>query len=71
MDVQPSDRVNVLVVDDRPENLIALEAILNKPSYNLVKANSGAEALRCLLNEDFAVILLDVQMPGMDLKRQH
>lgn len=66
MDVQPSDRVNVLLVDDRPENLIALEAILNKPSYNLVKANSGAEALKCLLNEDFAVILLDVQMPGMD-----
>lgn len=66
MNVQRSDRVNVLLVDDRPENLVALEAILNKPSYNLVKANSGAEALRCLLNEDFAVILLDVQMPGMD-----
>jgi hypothetical protein len=66
MDVQPSDRVNVLLVDDRPENLMALEAILNKSSYNLVTANSGSEALRCLLNEDFAVILLDVQMPGMD-----
>ncbi|MEG4343701.1 response regulator [Microcoleus sp. A003_D6] len=66
MDVQRSDRVNVLLVDDRPENLVALEAILNSPSYNLVQANSGAEALRCLLNEDFAVILLDVQMPGMD-----
>ena len=66
MNVQHSDRVNVLLVDDRPENLVALEAILNKPYYNLVKANSGAEALRCLLNEDFAVILLDVQMPGMD-----
>ncbi len=66
MNVQYEDRVNVLIVDDRPENLVALEAILNKPYYNLVKANSGAEALRCLLNEDFAVILLDVQMPGMD-----
>ncbi|MBE9092752.1 response regulator [Tychonema sp. LEGE 07203] len=66
MNVQPSDRVNVLIVDDRSENLVALEAILNKPYYNLVKATSGAEALRCLLNEDFAVILLDVQMPGMD-----
>ncbi|MBE9187747.1 response regulator [Microcoleus sp. LEGE 07076] len=66
MNVQPSDRVNVLIVDDRSENLVALEAILNKPYYNLVKANSGAEALRSLLNEDFAVILLDVQMPGMD-----
>ncbi|MEG4571480.1 response regulator [Microcoleus sp. N3A4] len=66
MNLQRPDRVNVLLVDDRPENLVALEAILNSPSYNLVQANSGAEALRCLLNEDFAVILLDVQMPGMD-----
>jgi len=66
MNVQPEDRVNVLIVDDRSENLVALEAILNNQSYNLVKANSGAEALRCLLHQDFAVILLDVQMPGMD-----
>ncbi|MEG4211961.1 response regulator [Microcoleus sp. S13_B4] len=66
MNLQSPHRVNVLLVDDRPENLVALEAILNSPSYNLVQASSGAEALRCLLNEDFAVILLDVQMPGMD-----
>ncbi|MEG4112434.1 MULTISPECIES: response regulator [unclassified Microcoleus] len=66
MNLQSPHRVNVLLVDDRPENLVALEAILNSPSYHLVQASSGAEALRCLLNEDFAVILLDVQMPGMD-----
>jgi PAS domain S-box-containing protein len=66
MNVLHEDKVNVLLVDDHPENLLALEAILDSASYNLVKANSGTEALRCLLNEDFAVILLDVQMPGMD-----
>ena len=57
---------SILMVDDRPDNLLALEAILQPLGYRLVQAHSGEEALRRLLHEDFAVILLDVQMPGMD-----
>jgi PAS domain S-box-containing protein len=57
---------NLLLVDDRAENLLALEAVLEPLGQNLVLARSGEEALRHLLDTDFAVILLDVQMPGMD-----
>ncbi|WP_334076072.1 response regulator [Paenibacillus sp. A14] len=58
--------IHILLVDDRPENLMALEAVLESEQYILVKATSGEEALRYLLKEDFAVIVLDVQMPGLD-----
>ena len=57
---------NILLVDDRPENLTALEAVLVALGQNLVTARSAEEALRFLLHEEVAVILLDVQMPGID-----
>ncbi|HEX7020402.1 MAG TPA: ATP-binding protein [Gemmatimonadaceae bacterium] len=59
-------QVDILVVDDRAENLLALEAILEPLNQRLVRASSGEDALRALLERDFAVILLDVQMPGMN-----
>lgn len=58
--------VNILLVDDRPENLMAIEAVLEDEPYRLIRAYSGPEALKCLLREEIAVILMDVQMPGMD-----
>ena len=64
--MKPDKKTNILLVDDEPANLIALEATLEYLDQNLVKASSGQEALRCLLNQDFAVILLDVQMPQMN-----
>jgi serine phosphatase RsbU (regulator of sigma subunit) len=59
-------RANILLVDDQPGNLLAMEATLTGLPVNVVKAQSGVEALRCLLRDDFAAILLDVRMPGMD-----
>lgn len=59
-------RMKILVVDDTPENLISLEAALSGLGEDLVMARSGKEALRHLLNQDFAAILLDVRMPEMD-----
>ncbi|HET9788472.1 MAG TPA: response regulator, partial [Pyrinomonadaceae bacterium] len=60
------ERINILMVDDSTTNLLALESILQAPDRNLVSASSGDDALRYLLNNDVAVILLDVFMPGID-----
>src|SRR5690606_421437 len=70
MDLRDSDRQtnlpSILLVDDQPENLAALEAILEGPRHRLLRASSGREALRCLLEQDVALVLLDVRMPVMD-----
>nr|WP_263327302.1 PAS domain S-box protein [Neobacillus sp. Marseille-Q6967] len=63
---KPAKKVNILMVDDHPENLLALEAVLTSPNYNLISAISGKEALKCMLQHEIAVILLDVQMPGLN-----
>ena len=56
----------LLLVDDRPDNLLALEAVLEPLGLHLTTATSGEEALRRLLSEEFSLIVLDVQMPGLD-----
>jgi signal transduction histidine kinase/DNA-binding response OmpR family regulator len=61
-----TDKVNILVVDDLPEKFLIMESILAELGENLVYARSGDEALRRVLERDYAVILLDVNMPGMD-----
>ena len=61
-----NDKVNILLVDDQPANLLALESILDEMGQNLVRADSGSRALKELLDREFAVILLDVQMPDLD-----
>ena len=66
VEAEPNEvRPKILLVDDREENLLALSATLNALGEELVLARSGRDALRCLLKDDFAVILLDAQMPEM------
>lgn len=64
MNQQP--KFNILIVDDRPENLLTLEGILENDELNILKANSGNEALSLMLDHNIALVLMDVQMPGMD-----
>lgn len=59
-------KINILLVDDNPANLLSLETILEAPDRHLARASSGEEALRYLLDQDAAVILLDVHMPNID-----
>lgn len=59
------DAINILLVDDEPKNLTVLETVLSDPSYRLVRANSADDALLALVREEFALIVLDIQMPGM------
>ncbi len=58
--------VNLLIVDDRPDGLLTMEAVLQSPEHNIVQASSGPEAIALLMDQTFAVILMDVQMPHMN-----
>ncbi|AQA11170.1 response regulator [Streptomyces samsunensis] len=66
MSAATCEKAGILIVDDMEENLIALEAVLGPLDQQLVRARSGEEALKAMLRQDFAVVLLDVLMPGMD-----
>jgi PAS domain S-box-containing protein len=58
--------INLLLVDDNPSNLLALEAVLSDREYNLIMAHSGYEAIEVMKKHEIALVLLDIQMPGMD-----
>src|SRR5438045_3748001 len=61
-----TDKIHILLVDDHPSNLLSLETILEGRDFSLVRALSGPDALRAMLKQEFALVLLDVLMPGMD-----
>ena len=60
------ERANILIVDDLPEKHVVFRTILDELGQNIVSARSGQEALKCILEQEFAVILLDVNMPDID-----
>jgi CheY-like chemotaxis protein len=62
----PAIKASILLVDDKPQNLMVLAQMLEVLDENIVQVRSGADALRCLLKQDFAIILVDIQMPDMD-----
>ena len=62
----PFDRVNILLVDDQPAKLLTYETILSGLGENLITASSASEALQCLLDNEIAVVLVDVCMPDLD-----
>src|SRR5262245_17776905 len=62
----PKEQSKVLIVDDRPENLLAIEAVLETLSCKVVRAHSGIEALKMVEENEFATIVMDIQMPGLD-----
>ncbi|HMH22948.1 MAG TPA: PAS domain S-box protein [Puia sp.] len=64
--MKKNERANILIVDDKVDNIFALEQILSRPDRNLIRAISGKEALKTVLNKDIDLVVLDVQMPGMD-----
>ena len=66
MDETRTEKPRILMVDDKPLNLLSLSAAIQDEGYDIVQAGSGNEALGLVLEQDFALILLDVQMPGMD-----
>jgi len=65
-----TDPVNILLVDDNPQNLTVLESVLDSPEYRLTKAQSGQEALLALVAADYALIVLDVRMPEITSRQR-
>src|SRR4051812_24456201 len=57
--------INILIVDDEPKNLTVLETVLEDPGYRLVRATSADQALLALVSDEFALLILDISMPGM------